>query len=352
MRNSIRATDRKTAPQSRGPRNDTVTLRGKQVPVVHEDLDQSKLRFYESNPRIYSIVRKDGKTPSQSEIQDRLLQMDHVKELIQDIRRNDGLMEPILVRQGTYEVLEGNSRLAAYRWLHAKEPVKWSKIPCIIFPKDLPDNMTFALLAQLHVKGKKDWAPFEQAGFLRRRFHDQGIDLPTLASETGLSQKRVRQLIDTYDFMIERGEADITHWSHYEEYLKSRTIQKARDKYPSFDRTVVSLIQTDPQLKAVDVRDRLPKVCIGPPRALKKFSEGNMTFEDAYEIAVESGADNNALRRLNKFRQWMAEPETAKMLTQAEGQDADKIAFELDKIRSRVISIQKMLAGKTGNSRR
>ncbi len=311
--------------------------------MVHADVDQSKLQFYEANPRIYSMIRKDGRVPSQAEIQDRLLSMDHVKELILDIKRNGGLIEPILVRRDSNEVLEGNSRLAAYRALAEKEPIRWAKIRCILLPGDIRDNLTFALLAQLHIKGKKDWAPFEQAGFLYRRFHEQKIDMPTLAAETGLSQKRVQLLIGTYDFMTACDESDITHWSHYEEYLKSRVIQKARDKYPSFDQTVVTLIQHDPQFKAVDVRDRLPKICLGPPRALKKFSEGNMSFEDAVEIAVEAGVDNNAYRRLNRFRQWLAEPETAKGLQDSEGQEAEKIVYELDKIRARTAFLQKML---------
>lgn len=327
-------------------KTDTIMLRGTEVPVVHADVDQSTLRFYEANPRIYSMMRKDGKLPTQADIQNRLLGMEHVKELIQDIRRNGGLIEPILVRRGTFEVLEGNSRLAAYRALSEKEPLRWTKIRCILLPKDIPDNLTFALLAQLHVKGKKDWAPFEQAGFLYRRYHEQNVDLATLCGETGLSQKRVRQLIDTYDFMIDSGETDITHWSHYEEYLKNRTVQKTREKYPSFDRTVVNLIQTDPQFKAVDVRDRLPKICIGPPRALKKFSEGNMAFEDAFEIALESGVDNNAYRRLNRFRQWIADQDTADALRDADGQDAEKIAYELEKIRTRVVFLQRALGEK------
>ena len=69
------------------PSTDTIMLRGTQVPVVHSEVDQAKLRFYEANPRIYSMVRKDGKVPGQSEIQEHLLAMDHVKGLIQDIRR-------------------------------------------------------------------------------------------------------------------------------------------------------------------------------------------------------------------------------------------------------------------------
>ena len=60
-----------------------------------------------------------------------------------------------------------------------------------------------------------------------------------------------------------------------------------------------------------------------------------MEFEDAFEIALESGVDNSAYRRLNRFRQWIAEADTAESLRDAEGQDAEKIEYELEKIRTK-----------------
>ncbi len=322
----------------------TLLIRGRSIPVNYEEIAHDRLRFYEANPRVYSLVRRNDKVPTQADIQQQLLEMDHVKELVQDIKRNGGLMEPVLVKRGSFEVLEGNSRLAAYRALASKEPLKWAKMRCMMLPEAFPENLTFALLAQLHVRGKKDWAPFEQAGFFYRRFHDQSVDVAALANEAGLSQKRVKQLIDTYDFMIKAGEDDISHWSHYEELLKSRVIQKTRVTFPTFDDTVVSLIRTDSSFKAVDVRDRLPTICSGPLKTVRRFAEGKLSFEDAFESAVDAGADNNALRRLNKFRQWLADSATARVVLSAAGdQDRAKVAFELEKIRSRVVSLQGML---------
>src|SRR5579884_1719005 len=103
----------------------SILIRGTEIPAVTLQLEQQKLRFYADNPRVYSVLRGDGKVPSQEEIQKRLLEMEHVKELIQDIRLNKGLIEPLIVRDGTFEVLEGNSRLAAYRFLAKSDPVKW-----------------------------------------------------------------------------------------------------------------------------------------------------------------------------------------------------------------------------------
>lgn len=69
------------------------------------------------NPRVYSVVRANGKQPTQEEIQQQLSDLEHVKELREDIKRNGGLIEPLIVRGGSLDVLEGNSRLAAYRKL-------------------------------------------------------------------------------------------------------------------------------------------------------------------------------------------------------------------------------------------
>src|SRR6266446_2676549 len=90
----------------------TLTVRKQEIPVTTKYLLQSSLKFFPENPRIYSLVRTDGKEPSQPQIYDRLIEQEHVKQLVQDIRRNGGLIEPLLVRAGSMEVLEGNSRLA------------------------------------------------------------------------------------------------------------------------------------------------------------------------------------------------------------------------------------------------
>src|SRR6266704_984545 len=48
--------------------------------------------------------------------------------------RHGGLIEPMVVLRDTLEVIEGNSRLAAYRILAEKDPVKWQKAKCHILP--------------------------------------------------------------------------------------------------------------------------------------------------------------------------------------------------------------------------
>ena len=112
--------------------NDFITIGKQKIPVINCELDQADLKFYPENPRVYSALNSDGSIPSQEDIEEHMTKQDHVRELRDDIEKNGGLMEPIYVRDGEFVVLEGNSRLAAYRLLAEKDPIQWCKIKCYL----------------------------------------------------------------------------------------------------------------------------------------------------------------------------------------------------------------------------
>jgi len=320
----------------------SILIRGTEIPAVTLQLEQQKLRFYADNPRVYSVLRGDGKVPSQEEIQKRLLEMEHVKELIQDIRLNKGLIEPLIVRDGTFEVLEGNSRLAAYRFLAKSDPVKWGHVKCMVLPTKIDEALIFALLGQYHIKGKKDWAPYEQAGFLYRRYKKHNADLKALAIEIGMSEKRVKHLVDTFQFMIDNDEEDINRWSYYDEYLKSNKIKRAREKNPKLDSIVIEKIRNAEIARAVDLRDCLPAIC-ATPKVLMKFVAENYDFSEAYDAAVQSGSDSAHLKTVKKFREWVTRPKVEQHLLDYKGKIRNSVLFELKKIELRVRHLLKKI---------
>lgn len=328
------------------PNGETLLIRGVEVRVETTILPQADLRFFVDNPRIYSILRAHGEEPTQADIERKLLEMDHVKALIQDIKRDGGLTDPIIVRSGKLEVLEGNSRLAAYRALARSDPFKWGHMKVRLLPMDLDEALIFALLGQYHIKGKKDWAPFEQAGFLYRRSKVHDVDPSQLAQEIGLSKRSVEHLIDVYHFMLEHDEAETARWSYYDEYLKSAPVKKARLGQPGFDNLVVEKIKSGEIARAVDVRDRLPVIC-SAPKALQKFVTRTYDFEDAHDHAVEAGADSAPYKKLSKFRRWLAKPEVETALGAAQGEIRKKLQFELDKLGGRIETLRGKLKPKT-----
>ena len=138
--------------------NDTLTIGKKIFEVQKGDLNQADLKFYIDNPRVYSALRTHNETPSQKEIEELMTGMDHVKQLKLSIETNGGLIDPLIVRAGDNVVLEGNSRLAAYRLLCRIDPIKWGMVKCTILPADIDDASIFALLGQYHIVGGS-WKP-------------------------------------------------------------------------------------------------------------------------------------------------------------------------------------------------
>jgi hypothetical protein len=321
---------------------ETMMIRGQEIPVTTKMMEQARLQFFVDNPRVYSVLRAGGKDPSQEEIQERLQKLEHVKVLREDIRANKGLLDPLIVKSGTLEVIEGNSRLAAYRALAKTQPVVWGLVKCTLLPEDIDESLVFALLGKYHLQGKKDWAPYEQAGFLYRRFHKHNADITMLAKEIGMSVKEVNRLIEVYSFMVNHGENDIDRWSYYDEYLRSNKIRKARAQHPELDDIVVAKIKSKEIAKAVDLRAQLPTIC-SSPKILSKFVNNTVTLEKAYDSVVSAGGDNVNLKQIKRFRELIIKPETEARLLNSDSRVQKAAIYELGKIEVRIKHLLKKL---------
>lgn len=321
----------------------SIRIRGMDVDTLTQELNQKTLRFYVDNPRIYSLVRAAGKVPDQNEIYEELLNHEHVRELISDIEANGGLMDPLIVRAGDFVVLEGNSRLAACRHLAGKNPLKWGNVRCTLLPANIDEKLIFALLGQYHVKGKKDWAPFEKAGFLYRRFKEHKLELSTVATELGIPTGEARHLVAVYEFMLKHNDTDRERWSYYDEFLKSAKIRKVREEHSGFDDLVVQKIKNGDIPKAIELRDKLPVICTGSAKIIKRFIDGKVSFADAYEIAVDAGGENFVLRRIKKFREWLAQADIEDDIMESNKQVRDNILFQVKEIEKRTKKLKELL---------
>ena len=319
--------------------NETLTLCGQEIPVRNGSLPIADLSFYTENPRIYSLIQQPGVEPSQDEIFDRLRGLDHVKKLIQSIRANGGLTDPMLVRNGDLVVLEGNSRLAAYRELARNDAIAWGKAKVRLLPSDIAEKLVFALLGEYHIIGRKDWAPYEQAGYLYRRNVTHGVSAQSMASEMGLPARTVNHLINTYRFMVEHNETSVSRWSYYDEYLKSNKVKQARREHPQLDDIVVSKIRRREIPAAVDVRNKLVKLLdvtkVGP-EPTKILVSGDNTFDRAHESAQDRGVDNMWLRRFKRFRDELQVEAFFDDLDRMSAEQQRKCLFEIRKIKQSI----------------
>lgn len=314
---------------------DIILLRGKRIEVYSCDLPHEELLFYADNPRIYSIVREDyDDEPSQEDIFKVLSKAEHVRDsLIPSIRHNGGLIEPILVRGNV--VLEGNSRLAAYRVLSLQDPNQWKYIRAKVLPPDVTDSQVFSLLGEYHMVGKKDWLPFEQAGYLYRRFKHHEITIEALSEEVGLKKNQVSHLISVYQYMVDNDERASGKWSFYDELLKGRTFKEAQALYPDFYRVVTEKIKNGDIKRAVDLRDDLPLIVKAGRNTLKKFLKGTTDFPEALEEARTQGIGGSHYPRLKSFRQWLAEASIDDAIREMSTEERTNVKFELDRIHTR-----------------
>lgn len=320
---------------------DFITLKGQEIPVKICFLNQIDLKFYPENPRIYSIITSSEQEPDQDEIENIMLKRDHVKHLIQAIKSNGGLTDPIFVREDNHVVIEGNSRLAAYRALARQDPITWGKIKCRLLPKNIDEDMIFSLLGEYHIVGKQDWAPYEQAGYLYRRCTIHKSDPQQMADSLGISVKMVNHLIEVYKFMLTHNDNNPNKWSYYDEYIKKHAIKKVRKEHPELDEIIVKKIKSGEIDKAVELRDNLPKIIKGGKKVITTFISEKKSFTECVEKAVSTGADEHCYQKIKGFRNWFVEDEVTESLESMSAEVKKKTHFELNKIKHRIDHLEK-----------
>ena len=325
-----------------------ITIGKKEYEVEEQQLNQCELLFYEDNPRVYSILRANGASPTQKEIQKHMVQMDHVKQLRLSIEQNGGVIDPLIIvkRKSNFVVLEGNSRLAAYRLLAEKDPVKWQKVRVNILPEDISENDIFTLLGQYHLIGRKDWSAFEQAAYLYRQKQSSGLANDILAKNVGLTAGQVDTYISVYTFMLDHNDLRTDRWSYYIEYLKNRGISKYRETSPKIDDVFVKQVKNGEIEKAEDVR-KLGEMAKAKDKAAKKimqdFIDEKESLYDGYERLELTGKTTDIYKQVNKFRNLISGERFIKGLLLEATTNSD-IKFELKKIQKQVEDILKKLS--------
>ena len=323
--------------------NDYIMIGNKKIPTQSCELNQADLLFFPENPRVYSALNSDGTSPSQEDIEEHMKSLDHVRDLRDDIEKNGGLMEPIIVRDGDFVVLEGNSRLAAYRLLCEKDAVKWGKIKCNLLPADIPDDLVFKLIGQFHIKGKKPWDPYEQASYLFRRANETKTPIASIAEELNIKSADAQKMVEAVKLMKEHGEYDNHKYSYYLEYVKDPSIKKYRETNPDIDETVISEIKKGNIARAEDIR-LLGKVAkVGDKQSkklMKEVSEGQITIYDAHEAMEENGKLESCLSKLKNFRKYINNDNFEKSMRCNENTYKQGL-YEIKKIIQRLTNLNK-----------
>lgn len=323
-----------------------ITIGKKEFNLEQQELLQSELKFYPENPRIYSWLTTEN--PTQKEIEELLKSKDYVKELKNSISTNGGLIEPVLVveKEGEKVVLEGNSRLAAYRILAGQDPIKWARIKCSILPSDITDAEIFLLLGQLHIIGKTDWSLFDQAGYLYRTKLSTNKTVEEIAKMIGIKESDAKKLYEVYEYMVQNKDTQASHWSYYEVLLRTNGLRGYRANNSKFEEKIVSQIKEE-SFQAIELRDKLGAIAKDKTKDAKKimtrFIDGELDLNEAYELYHDTGKDDDVYKTIKRFRDKIVDEDFEKSIKKAVADGNKEIPFELKKIFKRIDALLKGL---------
>ena len=303
-------------------------LQKKPVPYAEKDVQFSRLAFYPENPRIYSRFAGEADR-TQEGIQKTLEEMEHVRSLRVQIDRDGQVNEPLycveidhessLHGEYDYQVLEGNSRLAALK-MHKRGALPPASVPCWIldfsgYTERERETLIFSLLGQFHITGKADWNKYENAAYIHRRHKNQGVTIEDIAKEIGKSTRTVRTLVEAFELMIGAEDRQQNHWSYYETLAGNAQLKKHRANIPELEKRVINLIKEDKFQSAQKMRDSLPDI-LSSRRARRIFldEEEEDPFGEALAVAEMTGDTNKTLKQIKRFRVLLGENTTSNQI--------------------------------------
>lgn len=284
----------------------SIAIMGESVKADPQRRHIDELRFLPDNPRVYAAIREmsDFSDLTQEEqqvrIYERMLQEQSVKNLIPEIKRDKGLQEPIIVRWDTRQVIEGNSRLAAYRKLKGdsespEEEEQWAEISCLVVGT-LTDEQQTRLLGQAHLHGKTEWSPYAKALYCFRWVEELGKGASDLAKVSGITRAEIGKGVKVIQLMQKNRDDTLSNFSYYDVLVRSKTIASEIEGNHQLRDTVLSAIKDkDRKFTAQEMRQRLP-VIINKPRILRKFAQRKLAMEEAFDRAKVSGLQKKLKR--------------------------------------------------------
>ena len=194
--------------------------------------------------------------------------------------------------------------------------------------------------------GRKDWSPFEQAGFILRGLEDTKYPIDELAQKMGISITAARNYVRVYEYMRDHDDLVPSKWSYYEEFLKNRSIKEEIKTNTALEERVVAQIKRGEIHEAADVR-KLGEIIKAKSKPAKKvlarYVEGKETLNAAYEELKDSGQINDILQKFNRFKEYISDTDLDEKIGSSQKELQDKLAYEIKGILKRLDKLQKVV---------
>ena len=336
------------------------------------DIPIEKLRFWPENPRVYaemySPYGEDAPDLTQPQLQqkiyDKLKSHNDVRKLRDQIE-DAGLMDPLIIRKNsrsdTYDVLEGNRRLAACKMILERAKSKkqenlikrFSALSCEITPKDFPESHIFALLGTLHITGKLQWDPFAKASYVKRRVEaliEDGLHeetaLQNAGDELGEKKPTIKIYVANIDLMKFANEKKTTKYSLYDVLNRNKVVRKDLEDSTLKKRWVKSIREWKGEW-STEFRAAV-SMTVKDSKALKKFQEGKLSLADAAQQAINNGSTDTIFQKVSKFRASMTNAKPRLKRMDVTDKAFSKLKFEFKRLKTLSNELFEILEKKSG----
>ncbi len=195
-------------------------------------LDAANPRFIES----MKIAQEKGEmpnNPSEEQIREYLFKYEDVDALMEAIKANGGVIEPIKTNANGIP-FDGYCRLAASQTLSEGDDRKFDFVPVKVYPPDFDEDFAQRATVYIHVAGQRPWQAVEcgrEMALLVSNERKLGRTIVEVAAKLRLSVKKVEVVIKAY-----------------EEYKKFRDIYGNKEKvgFAGF----VRWVRAEPKIKS------------------------------------------------------------------------------------------------------
>lgn len=283
----------------------SIVVNNRAIPFEVTRLDIHDINYYAENPRINYLIRTHEGTVTQAVIEKKLQALDATKDLIKDIEDNGGLLEEIVVL-GT-DVVEGNTRLAAFRRLNDKHPEdpRWKHIPSKVLQGNVSEQELFLILGTFHVKGKTEWSAYEKAAYIHRMVSELDCTPHKVAQQLRLHAGTVEAILNAYQTMTAKylpiatansddfgTQEELHKYSYFEAFYRQKDLAKRAADTPKFVDEFCTWVRKDVFPTGASVRSDLPKV-LKVKQARKVFlncvdSDPTCALEEAKAVLDEA----------------------------------------------------------------
>lgn len=315
-------------------KKDSITVLGRKINYEIRDIDIHSLEYYPENPRINYIISKNPpEKVTQKFIEQELLKLDSTKERILDLEENKGLLDEVYVLRN--KVVEGNTRLCAFRRLSKKYPddPRWKFIKARILSDDVSEEELFYILGVFHLKGKTEWDAYEKAAYIHKMIKVLKKDPEVIGKQLGKQRKTIEAMLKAYEVMskkylnktkstedVDGVRDDLKKYSYFEAFFLQKELAEKVKNTPAFLDEFVEWVKEGRLKKAQNVRE-LPKI-IAHKKACNTFykSEPDTAFDEAWHVLYEHKPEkvDRFYKKVREFRETLQEAEVLKIKEEIE----------------------------------